>query len=264
MIRISGYIISLSLLILYPAMAQTEPAVITDVMLTDTTDITPGRRIDTSGVPAGMPAESMSDSVAEQADGSFEQGFRIGINLSEPLFMVYEPSKLSVEMVFDRNIGTEYFAVAETGFAMRELNEPAYRLEEKGLFMRFGGDKNFLKQFNDVVALGARLGFSVYERSAPLVIVEGGYWGDYSGSLAAETFFRQWAEVVLVLKTEIFNNVFLGWNLRGKVLLFGREDSHMDERYIPGFGTGEVNSTLGFDFYIYYRFPTGRMNQKGN
>jgi hypothetical protein len=193
--------------------------------------------------------------VRAQADAIPSRGLRIGVNLSRPLMIYLEPSIFSMEAMADYNLGPAYFAVAEAGYAFRELDRPDYHLKERGFFMRLGADKNFYSEFNDVVALGARLGFSSFDRSVPFISVDENYWGGYTGSLGGESFFSQWAEVVIVLKTEIFRNIFLGWNLRGKIMLFSPEDKNMNERYIPGFGAGDANSAASFDFYIYYRFP---------
>jgi hypothetical protein len=190
-----------------------------------------------------------------QNDTIVSSGLRVGVNISRPLFIFAEPSRFGLEMVMDYNLGPDYFAVAEAGFSRRDLDEPVFNLKESGMFMRLGADRNFYKQFNDVIALGARLGISAYSRSAPFIFIESGYWGEFTGGLPSETFIKQWAEVVLVLKTELFSNIFLGWNIRGKVLLFDNGDRHVNDRNIPGFGAGTTNGTASFDFYIYYRIP---------
>jgi hypothetical protein len=184
-----------------------------------------------------------------------ESGLRIGVNVVRPLMIFPVPSRFGLEFVGDINAGPNYFLVAEAGFSRRVLNEPAYHLQENGIFLRIGGERNFYNHLNDVIALGGRIGFSTYNRSAPSILVEGVYWDDFMGSLPTDTFFKQWAEVVLTLKTEVFANLFLGWNLRGKLLLFDRKDIHLDNRYIPGFGASSVTTAAGFDFYIYYRIP---------
>lgn len=223
MIRISGYIISIGLLLLlFPAIAQTEGD--------------------------DQPLLMSPDTI-------YKPALRIGLNLIRPAMVFVEPSKFGFEAVADYNLDHEYFAVAEGGFSRRYLDEPTYHLQENGIFIRIGADRNFYHYQNDVIAVGARLGASVYERKAPFISAEGGYWDDYRESLGSDTFFRQWAEVVVTLKTEIFSNIFLGWTLRGKLLLFDKKDRYMQDRYIPGFGEGAVNSKAGFDFYIYYRFP---------
>jgi len=232
---------------------------------TDTLDVPAARPVDIPDVPAAMPVDIPDVPAAMQSDipdaTGYFPGLRIGVNVSRPIWTFAEPAKFGLEAVADFNMGPEYFVVAESGFSIRDLNEPDYQLKERGMFLRFGADRNFYKQFNDVVGVGARLGFALFTRGAPFISVEPGYWGDYKGSLPEETFFRQWFEVVLVLKTEIFSNVFMGWNLRGKLLLFDKGDKYMSERYIPGFGTGTVNSAAGFDFYIYYRIPVS--NDRG-
>jgi hypothetical protein len=184
-----------------------------------------------------------------------ESGLRIGVNVVRPLMMFSAPSRFGLEFVGDINAGPNYFLVAEAGFSRRLLEEPSYHLQENGIFLRIGGERNFYNHLNDVIALGGRIGFSTYNRSAPSIIVEGVYWDDFMGSLPTDTFFKQWAEVVLTLKTEVFSNLFLGWNLRGKLLLLDRKDIHLDNRYIPGFGASSVTTAAGFDFYIYYRIP---------
>ncbi len=221
MIRISGFTISLLLLIL------TGPAV---------------------------SAQVHDDPASGIEDDRYYDGLRLGLNLSLPLWQFVVPEIYGAELVGDFKVGPEYFGVAEAGYSVRKLDEPSYRLHEKGVYLRIGGDKSFYKYNNDIFGVGARLGFSLRDRSAADIFVEQDYWGDYSGALDSGLSFRQWAEVVLVIKAELSSNLFLGWNLRGKVLLFDRGDSHMADRFIPGFGAGDTKSTVGFDFYIYYRF----------
>lgn len=249
--RISGFIISIPvLLLIFPALVTA-----------GTAGYRPPGQADTLDVPAIMPVdipEVPSDMQSDIPDEpGYSPGIRIGVNVSRPVWTFAEPARFGLEGVADFNMGPEYFVVAESGFSMRNLDEPEYQLKERGLFLRFGADRNFYKEFNDVVGVGARLGFSLFSRTAPFISVESGYWENYTGSLPKDTFFRQWLEVVLVLKTEVFSNIFMGWNLRGKLLLFDKGDKYMNERYIPGFGMGTVNSTAGFDFYIYYRIPAG-------
>ncbi len=250
MIRTSGYIISVAIMLLVcPAASQTGTPQSPGGSDSDTLGTGPG-----NGLVQDDPLFGDADIIPED----YFPGLRIGVNISKPLWTYAEPSRFGMEAMADFNIDHEYFAVAEAGFSMRDLEEPGYQLKEWGMYLRVGGDRNFYRQFNDVIGVGARLGFALYDREASLVTVEPDYWGEYRGELAGDTFFRQWAEVLVVLKTEIFTNVYLGWNLRGKLLFFDKGDKYMEERYIPGFGLATTRSTGGFDFYLSYRFPVGR------
>ncbi len=191
-----------------------------------------------------------------EKDTTWFPGIRIGVNIVRPLMVFPVSSRFGIEGVADFNLGTEYFAVVEGGYSKREYNEPDFNIRESGLFLRLGADKNYYTHFNDVVGLGVRLGFSVFDRKAPFAYVESGYWSDYSGHISSEIFFSQWAEVVAVLKTEVFPNIYMGWNIRGRLLLYNPSDKYVKDRYIPGFGPGDTNSSIGFDFYLYYRIPT--------
>jgi hypothetical protein len=190
-----------------------------------------------------------------EADTLMQPGLRISVNIVRPLIMFPIPSRFGIEAVADFNINQDLFAVAEAGVSRRNLDEPGYNLIERGVFFRIGADRALYTYHNDVIAIGGRLAFSTFNRKAPHITGHDSYWGSFTGSLPAETFFSHWAEVVLVLKTEVFTNFFLGWNIRGKVLLAGRNDRHLEERYIPGFGEGNANVIPGFDFYISFRIP---------
>jgi hypothetical protein len=199
-------------------------------------------------VNAGQGGQSAADTL-------MQPGLRIGVNIVRPLMVFPAPSRFGIEAVADYNFSQNYFAVAEGGVSRRSLDEPGYNLIERGVFFRIGADRPLYTYYNDVIAIGGRLGFSTFNRKAPHIIGYDPYWGSFTGSLPVETFFSHWAEVVLALKTEVFTNFFLGWNIRGKMLLAGRNDRHLEERYIPGFGEGNTNTIAGFDFYIYYRIP---------
>ncbi len=267
--QISGYIISIAFCMLaFPAFAQEVPDA-PDQAMPDRDQTGAGQPpVPVQEVPGdpdqAMPVQDdpVSEEPIEDRFPDYFPGLRIGVNLTLPLMVLPEPAGFGLEAVADYSFNPEYFGVAEAGFSRRHLDDPGYQLRERGFFLRLGGDKNFYQQFNDVIAVGARLGFAAYQRSAPAVSLEPGYWGEYQGGLPADYFFRQWAEVVIVLKTEIFTNIFMGWNLRGKVLFLDKGDKLMDNRHIPGFGTSGSRTNAGFDFYIYYRIPFSEMKQK--
>ena len=246
----------------FPCLAQSDPVSSVVISRSDPGSFSADSGNDADTLPDLLTPDNGFDTF-NGASGPFIYYLRIGANVSRPLIAFAEPARFGIEGVADLNINHEYFAVAEAGFSRRNLSEENYQIKENGIFLRLGADKNFYKEFDDVVAVGARLGFAFYNRGAPYFKVEDGYWGDYSGSLASDSFFKQWAEVVLVLKTELVTNLYMGWNLRGKLLLFDKGDEFMDHRYIPGFGEGEVKTKLGFDFYLYYRFPVRRASNPG-
>ncbi len=188
-------------------------------------------------------------------NGEYSRGLRIGFDLSSAAILAIEGEGVETAVTADMNITERFFAVADAGYINSVKTGPGYDLSLNAIYMRAGADYNFYRQNNDVVAAGVRYGFSTFSRETTSFMVEEGYWGNYTGTVPERTLGSHWLEAVFSLKTELFSNVFIGWSLRGKVLLSKKDGADMQEWHIPGYGMSNKSSTGGFNFYIFYRIP---------
>jgi hypothetical protein len=92
------------------------------------------------------------------------------------------------------------------------------------------------------------------------------YWGIAPTLNIGNTHaFAQWVEIGTGVKVEVFKNIYLGWSLRGRMLLSKTMGQNGVFPYIiPGYGQGENSSNFGVNYSIYYQIPLMKMKTHFN
>ena len=57
-----------------------------------------------------------------------------------------------------------------------------------------------------------------------------------------------WSELILGLKAEVLNNLFMGFNIQFKILVSEDEPNNFENLYIPGFNRTYDSGNFGFGF----------------
>ena len=134
----------------------------------------------------------------------------------------------------------------------------------KGTYLKCG--VNF-KLNNDIrtqniVYSGFNLGFSQFDHrinSYTIYNTSSIYWGESNITEAVNLTDLKafWLELVFGLKTEILNNLFLGFELQLKNILKQNNKQGITNLYIPGFNRTYDSSNLGagFSYSISYLIP---------
>jgi hypothetical protein len=193
------------------------------------------------------------------------KGLRIGFDLSRFALYYLEPERKCYEISADFEVVHNIYPIIECGWQTVILkktiqDEMAYNYNSKGTFYKIGLDLNLLKNKGqnkyDMVFIGFRGAFANMNHSADNISVNSGYWGNYTGGIVSKNSVNAyWAEVVGGLRAEILKNLFMGWSLSGRIMIEKSKDIYMDPINIPGFGKGNKNSAIGFNYSIYYRIP---------
>ncbi len=201
---------------------------------------------------------STSVAVTAQNDTIFKPAVRLGLDVSGFARQLIEAETLPVEFSFDYEWRKKYFAAAEAGWLNVDVNRDTHRYNAQGYFFRTGIDIGILggdvHNPNDHVLLSLRYGYGRLKQEAPYILISDAYWGDYETSVDPETYHAHWLEAGLGMKTSIWNNLFLGWSLRGRVRISSTSDPNMEPYFISGFGRSN-NAALMLHYSIYYRFP---------
>lgn len=182
---------------------------------------------------------------------------RLGLDVSALARQIVEPEVRQFEFSADSEVIFNWFAVAEGGFMLVNADREDFQYSASGYFGRLGFDYNLLgrnhpKQ-NDLVVLGLRYGFSAVKHEAPFYFISNPYWGDYSGSLVESNYYQHWIEFSGGVKTEVFNNLFLGWNLKTRVRLSQTKEPDLKPYYIGGYGRGTRTAPIMIHFSVMYR-----------
>lgn len=188
------------------------------------------------------------------------QGISVEYDVASLVLSAISKESYSTEAAVKLNIRNKYFPVVELGVAGAEkTSHNDYRFKTNGVFGRIGMDYNLLKPienpaFQRYFFVGARLGLSPYTYDVTNVIIKDDYWGgetvrDFYGEKTTSV----WVEILAGIRVEIFNNIYMGWTVRNKIL-FGQDNATgVTPWYIPGLGK-RSGGHWAFNYSIGYSF----------
>ena len=117
----------------------------------------------------------------------------------------------------------------------------------------------------NIVYSGFNLGFSQFDQRINIYTIYNTnsiYWGEsiIDEPINLNDLNALWVELVFGLKTEILNNLFIGFELQLKSVLKQRVRQDVTNLYIPGFNRTYDSSNLGagFSYSISYLIPVVR------
>jgi hypothetical protein len=192
-----------------------------------------------------------------QNDTLFHRSLRIGADVSGFARQLLEPEIIYYELHADMEWTPNWFMAAEIGLLDVNINKPTHDYFAGGYFLRAGFDYNLLQR-PDIGQIGIaygslRYGFSNTNHEAPEIIISNVYWGEVNSSIPAENIWSHWFELGGGLKTKLFGNVYVGWSLRARFLLYKSRSISMEPYYIAGFGKYKDKPSVMVHYSIYYR-----------
>lgn len=188
----------------------------------------------------------------------FPLKIRAGFDISGPVIYLADKNNMNFEghISVDRNEKMSY--VAEAGFLDYSYSQYNYDYLCKGTFARIGIDFNLLKPENSKgkywAGIGLRYGLSIY-KSETTSFEHENYWGSVSSSIPLKTSSGHFMEVVPGVRTELFRNFSIGWNIRLKLLISGGGGSDLKPIYFPGYGNGGKRTGAGIGYYLMWNIP---------
>jgi hypothetical protein len=146
-----------------------------------------------------------------------------------------------------------------------ELDVPetdVFSYSSSGDYYKMGVDANVLldKQANsydardNVIFFGLRYALAIVDDEVSFRTRDN-VWENSSIIQSNENLGVRWLEFNAGMKVSVFENVFIGYNLRYRFLKRYLDRGSLVPYRVPGFGDGDDESNFGFDYYIYYRIP---------
>lgn len=195
----------------------------------------------------------------EAHDTLFVPSVRIGVDVSGFARHLIEPESITGEVTLDVEWRKSHFFVIEGGMLEVDVEKETHVYQADGYFIRMGADFNILERNpdspNDVLLVSVRYGYGKLEHEAPFIMLPSPYWGGLETAIPPETYQAHWLEAGIGIKTEIWRNLFLGWSLRGRLMLSDTSSPAMDPYFISGFGKSDNNTSLSLHYQIMYRLP---------
>lgn len=201
------------------------------------------------------------DTVAPQQE---RYGLRVGADLHKLARSVYDKDYRGIELVGDFRVSKKFYAAVELGNEKKTTDEPQLNFTTNGTFIKVGFDYNTYENWLDMenmIYVGLRYGISSFsqELNSYSIYNPNPYWGENQLITEKREFkglTASWGEVVVGLKAEVFDNLFIGFSARMYVKVTDKKPTDFDNLYIPGFNrTYEGSFGVGFNYTVSYFIP---------
>lgn len=190
-------------------------------------------------------------------DTLFHPSARVGIDLSGFARNLLEPETISYEFSADLEWRQNWFAAIETGFLAIDITKDTHNYAAGGYFLRTGIDYNVLRnnaQERAGIVYGLlRYGFGYTNHEAPEITISNPYWGDINTAIPKEDIWSHWFELGGGIKTRLAGNIYMGWTLRARFLIYKSSPLSMEPYYLAGFGKYNDKPSVMVHYYIYYK-----------
>ncbi|WP_234859137.1 DUF6048 family protein [Aquimarina aquimarini] len=191
-------------------------------------------------------------------------GFRAGVDLARLIRTAVDDNYSGFEIVGDYRFHKKFYLAAEIGNESLIRDEENVNIEGSGSYIRAGVDYNVYDNWygmQNSIYVGLRYGFSTFDQTLNdyTVFTSTNYFGvdQITEKITSEGLNASWAELVLGIKVEVLNNLYLGANISLRSLVSEKTPDTFDNLYIPGFGrTNDFSSIgVGYGYSISYLIP---------
>ena len=191
-------------------------------------------------------------------------GIRVGIDISKPIRSVVHDNYSGIEIVGDYRFYDNFYVSAELGNEKITFEGDNIQTLSNGSYIKLGGDYNAYENWLDmqnVIFVGVRYGFATFSQTLEeyTIYTATDYYGVNTNTEDIEStgLTASWAEVMVGIKVEIINNLYLSANVQLKRRISQSEPNNLDNLAIPGFGRTYDASEFGagFGYSISYMIP---------
>jgi hypothetical protein len=187
------------------------------------------------------------------------KGIRIGADLTRPFQDLWtKGNRYGTEFSADMELWPNLFPVFESGLDFMKLNTDYVNYKSSGSYSRIGIDYNILQAENtndkNIFYLGMRYGFSLAKQQVNSYKIDS-YWQPETGSFGSQNYGAHWAEFLIGMKGEIIKNIYMGWTLRGKILVSKKDLGMPPVFFVPGYGKATHGFNADFSYSIFYNLP---------
>ena len=191
-------------------------------------------------------------------------GVRAGIDLNKIVKSATDDNYKGLSISGDIRLKESFYVYSEIGNEEKQINSDYLNSSVKGTYLKFG--VNF-KMNNDIrtqniVYSGFNFGYSNFDQNINRYTIyntNSTHWGEstINEPKNLSNLNALWVELVFGLKTEILNNLFLGFELQLKNIIKQKNIQNISNLYIPGFNRTYDSSGLGagFSYTVSYLIP---------
>ena len=209
--------------------------------------------------------DSIPNAVNDSLKVKQKYGLRLGGDISKLVRSFLDDDYTGFEIAADFRLKKDLYIAGELGFEEKNTITDYIDITSSGSYLKAGIDYNMYDNWLDMdnmVYVGFRIGASTFghDLNGFNVYSTNQYWAPQFSSNDVQEFSGLtafWAELILGMKVELFNNLYMGLNVQLKVLASETEPDNFENVYIPGYGRTYDSSSLGasYSYTIAYRIP---------
>ena len=203
-------------------------------------------------------------------------GLRAGFDAGKIIRTLLDDNYKGFEINGDFRMSRMLYLAAEIGTEEKITNEDFYSFKSSGNYIKAGVDINTYENWygmENLIYIGFRGATSTFKHQINeyKIYNTNQYWGE--GELIGDnpellnegdSLNAIWLEVLVGLKAEIFNNVFIGGSIQLHYLVSEKVSDNFPNLYIPGFNkvTDGSKFGVGYNYTITYLVPIFKKAKK--
>ena len=196
------------------------------------------------------------------ANDSIKYEQKYGLRVGFDLFKIYCDG---FEINADYRLSNKLYIASEIGLSEKTIDENYLNFTYKGTYIKTGIDYNMHTNWLDMqnmIFSGIRVGYSMFDQTInnyTIYDTNSQTWGQsiINIPISNTNLSSLWVELIIGIKAEILNNLFLGFNLDVKKMIDSGSKNNIQNLHIPGFNKTYEGSSfgVGFGYKISYLIP---------
>lgn len=192
-------------------------------------------------------------------------GLRLGGDLGKVARTFLEDGYTGFELNGDYRLTQDLYVAGEIGTEEKITENEYLDVTTSGSYFKAGVDYNFYTNWLDMdnmIYVGLRAGVSSFKHEINEFLIYNGDRYFENDVIVTDTdefegLSAIWGEMVVGLKAEILNNLYMGLNIQFKGLIVEDDPENFENLYIPGFNRTYDSGGLGFGYgyTLSYRLP---------
>lgn len=215
-----------------------------------------------------VSVNAQNDSIPKTVNDSLKikekYGLRVGGDIGKLIRSFVDDDFSGFEISADYRLKKRLYIAGELGTEENKTVTDYLDITTKGSYIKGGIDYNMYQNWLDMdnmIYAGFRIGASTFSHNlnSYTIYTTNQYWNqttindlrEYNGLTAF------WAEIILGIKAQLLNNLYLGLNVQLKFLASETKPDNFENVYIPGFNKTFDSSGIGagFSYTLSYRIP---------
>lgn len=216
-------------------------------------------------VSVSAQSDSIPTTTTDSITYKLKYGLRVGGDIGKLIRSFLDDEYSGFEVIADYRLKNKLYIAGELGIEEKNTITDHLNITTKGSYLKGGIDYNLYQNWLDMdnmIFSGFRVGASSFShtRNSFQVYSTDQYWAPQYTNADSEKFSSLtavWIELIIGIKAELFNNLYLGLNVQLKGLVSETEPSGFENLYIPGFNKTYDSSGIGvgYGYTLSYRIP---------